>query len=363
MATVRKRGERWQVIVQVRRPDGTRTSNAATFDTEDEARLHAHRLEYAVRSGELGTNRSTVAEVADTWLTLQRHTHHATLDAYRHAIARAVRALGRVQARQLTTQQCDIAWAQMLDTHAPSSVRQTRGALSTCMEWAAVAGIIAANPVKASKVRAQPDIEIDDTQILTAAELDRVLQWIGPSPWPTMWRLLADTGLRQGEARVLRWRDLDLDGRRLKVTATATRSTSGERVGAPKTRHSRRTVPLTAAATSALRRHRSAQAERYGVAFVAPGAHVFTRTGGEFTGGRQLVKWWHRCCDDVGVVAMTPHNLRHTYASVLLNKGVPLVKVAALLGHTPAVCAATYAHFIDDNDDSAAAIIERARQM
>ena len=49
MATVRQRKSgRWQVIVQARQPDGTRRQESRTFDTETEARLHAHRLPAAV---------------------------------------------------------------------------------------------------------------------------------------------------------------------------------------------------------------------------------------------------------------------------------------------------------------------------
>lgn len=61
MATVRQRGSgRWQVIVQVRQPDGTRRQESRMFDHEADARLYAHRLEYDVRSGSLTPDRATV---------------------------------------------------------------------------------------------------------------------------------------------------------------------------------------------------------------------------------------------------------------------------------------------------------------
>lgn len=59
---------------------------------------------------------------------------------------------------------------------------------------------------------------------------------------------------------------------------------------------------------------------------------------------------------------LTPHSLRHTFASTMLAEGVPLVRVAALCGHTVDVCARTYAHWIGGVDSEAAQVLERSRR-
>ena len=59
---------------------------------------------------------------------------------------------------------------------------------------------------------------------------------------------------------------------------------------------------------------------------------------------------------------LTPHSLRHTFASTMPAEGVPLVRVAALCGHTVDVCARTYAHWIGGVDSEAAQVLERARR-
>jgi integrase len=49
------------------------------------------------------------------------------------------------------------------------------------------------------------------------------------------------------------------------------------------------------------------------------------------------------------VKRLTPHKLRHTFASLLLSRGVPIPKVSRLLGHRDSVITMkTYAHFIED---------------
>ena len=61
-------------------------------------------------------------------------------------------------------------------------------------------------------------------------------------------------------------------------------------------------------------------------------------------------------CDAAGLGHWTPHELRHSAASLLLASGVPLVQVADFLGHSSAtVTASVYAHVLDDARTSTAA--------
>ena len=175
-----------------------------------------------------------------------------------------------------------------------------------------------------------------------------------------MWRLLADTGLRQGEARALRWRDINLDGGTLNVRATRTRTPAGEQDGEPKSPQSRRTVPLTAAARDALARHRTDTAALHGLAAVRKDSYVFHGPLEQW----HVTEAWKRMAAETGLRAgLTPHSLRHGFASTMLAEGVALTRVAALCGHTVNVCARTYAHWIGDVDHGAIEILEPARGL
>ena len=73
---------------------------------------------------------------------------------------------------------------------------------------------------------------------------------------------------------------------------------------------------------------------------------------------------WKRMAAETGLRAgLTPHSLRHGFASTMLAEGVALTRVAALCGHTVNVCARTYAHWIGDVDHGAIEILERSRQL
>ena len=67
--------------------------------------------------------------------------------------------------------------------------------------------------------------------------------------------LAIHTGLRQGELLALKWEDLDLEARTLRVRRTLTYAGGKHSIAEPKTKKSRRTVRLTTAGIAALRDH------------------------------------------------------------------------------------------------------------
>ena len=67
--------------------------------------------------------------------------------------------------------------------------------------------------------------------------------------------------------------------------------------------------------------------------------------------------------DGDGVPLVTLHGLRHTAASIMLSRGVPLIVVSRQLGHAdPKITAATYAHLLGDSElDRAATVFDTIR--
>jgi integrase len=97
------------------------------------------------------------------------------------------------------------------------------------------------------------DAEAEDVKALTEAELGTLLA-LTPERHRLFFRVLASAGLRVSEAIALQWRHLHLDGStlHLKVRRALVKGT----MGAPKSRHSRRDVPLDPDLMLALREHR-----------------------------------------------------------------------------------------------------------
>ncbi len=133
--------------------------------------------------------------------------------------------------------------------------------------------------------------------------------------------VLVDTGLRVGEARGLEWRDVAVDGMKPHVTVWATKN--GEA----------RTVPLT-------RRARDVLHGRRGI------NKPFDMSRGSIRHA------WDRAKDHLGHGSddqYVPHALRHTCASRLVQRGVPLLVVKEWLGHKTIQMTMRYAHLSPTN--------------
>ena len=160
------------------------------------------------------------------------------------------------------------------------------------------------------------------------------------------------TGLRQGELLGLRWQDVDLsDGT---VTVRHTLSRIGAGLGEPKTEASRRTVRLPDSAAGALRRHKATQK----LVRLTDGYVFATRTGTPLQ-ARNVTRGFHRALQKAGVERRRFHDLRHTFATLLLSQGVDIAVVSKALGHSNvSTTADIYSHWTRPMQERTAAVME-----
>ena len=140
-------------------------------------------------------------------------------------------------------------------------------------------------------------------------------------------RLLLLTGCRRGEAQSARWADLDLAQGVWSKPGSATKQ---------KTLHR---VPISAPALLLLTTLRN-QAE--------PDAEFVFPSSGARGHRVELKKAWAALCKTAKVNGARLHDLRHTYASILVSSGASLPLIGALLGHSSVQTTARYAHLFDD---------------
>jgi len=158
------------------------------------------------------------------------------------------------------------------------------------------------------------------------------------------------TGMRKGEARALRWRDVDFSGARI----TIRRAYSGDQVRPPKSGKGR-TVALAQPLASILRdvlSERRAQCLRYQWPEV-PELVFCSETGGPLD-DRNVSRSWGRVrrkAQKRGVRPLRLHDARHTFASIALASGKSVVWVAAQLGHhSSTLTLGTYSHFMPNEE-------------
>lgn len=170
----------------------------------------------------------------------------------------------------------------------------------------------------------------DDQRLmfLDFAETERFMS-AAPLEWKTFLLVALKTGLRLGELLALKWEDIDLVKKRLIVRRTLWQ----HQEVAPKSGKTRE-VPLSDDALTALKNHRHLR-----------GPYVFCAENGDRLTHRILSRVVPHVCVRAGLTKrLTMHSLRHTFASHLVMRNVPLKAVQELLGHSTITMTLRYAH-------------------
>jgi integrase len=169
-------------------------------------------------------------------------------------------------------------------------------------------------------------------------------------------------GLRQGELFGLRWSDVDLEERILRVNRTLTQTKDGPVFTIPKTAKSRRTVRLTNGAVEALKRHSERQAQeivKMDTLYEDQGLVFASKVGTPLNRHNVTQRSFRPLLRRAGVPKIRFHDLRHTCATLLLGKGVHPKFVQELLGHaTIAITLDTYSHILPGMGDQTRQAIE-----
>jgi integrase len=205
---------------------------------------------------------------------------------------------------------------------------------------------IDANPIRHTKLprkTRKPHIYLSHDEVWRFAEAagDR----------GTLILVLAYTGLRWGEVTGLRVLDLDLLRKRIRVTQNAVRSGGSVYVGTPKSNRSR-PVPIPRLLAAQLARQCEGK-DRTDL--------VFPNLAGKYL---RAGKWWSSAQRRAGIPPLSPHDLRHTAASLAVQAGANVKAVQAMLGHTSAAMTLdVYAELFGDELDLVADRLDEAAEL
>lgn len=233
---------------------------------------------------------------------------------------------------------------------APASVISYHRTLSSILSRAVKWGYIQINP---ADVAEKPSLGGHEAAYLEEDDARRLLELLQAEPvkWraPITFDLLS--GLRRAELLGLRWQDVGLDEHTITIRQTSNYLPGkGVYVGTPKTTTSARPLPISTAAIMLLLEYRAWQdirREQLGDAWEDQDGRVFTTDTGAPMFPDSLTQWFSGFIARSGMPKVTVHSLRHTYASLMIADGVPLVVVSRQLGHAQASTTANiYAHAI-----------------
>jgi integrase len=205
--------------------------------------------------------------------------------------------------------------------------------------------------VRRARVADQVAEAIDPRSVLTGPQAHQLIAAARPGIVRTFITLALLTGCRSGELLALPWGHVDLDQRKLKVSRSLSWDRSGEKgkpvFGPPKTDSSYRTLDIAPELVAMLREWKVRSP------YKSDADLVFATQAG----GPQHLGYLRRGLDAAldacpTLPRVSPHELRHTFASLLLLANRPVTQVARLLGHKdPSITLTVYSHWFDDAEE------------
>ena len=259
--------------------------------------------------------------------------------------------VGRSQLGNLRTEDIQRLIDDVAAEYSYSTVKKVRDLLREFLKYQVASRVLAYDP-SALIVLPSPEnvaVKVRQRAIFTTEELKRIealMDMTYPSSSEPMYRhaalfvLIANTGLRAGEALALRWEDVHLDGKvqTIYVHANASviknRSATAERkqqtvIGSTKTKHGVRTVPLNETAVKALNWLRNYQAT-HGI----DSCFVDCNDKGQLMAQSGLPKILKRVLEAASVPYRNVHMFRHTAATRMIEAGADVKTVSSILGHS-----------------------------
>jgi integrase len=344
-----RRDGRWCGILSLGWENGRRKRKSfyGVTAAEVQARLLKARSDHA-RNLPVATERQSVTQFLTHWLdhTVKPNTRPRSYESFEIIIRKHITPeIGRTRLEKLTPQQVQALLDRKLKSGlAPQTVVHIRMVLRTALNQAMKWSLIARNP---AALVDPPRIPRSEIRPLTAEEARRFLQAAKGERFEALYTLALFSGLRRGEILGLRWSDVDLDARALRVNQAIQRVGGKLRAAETKTERSRRTIALPASVIAVLRAHRVRQLQERLIAgsLWQDSGLVFTSRIGTPVEPRNLHRDFVRVLKVANVARIRFHDLRHSAASLLLAQGVPLRMIMEQLGHSSiALTANTYAH-------------------
>jgi integrase len=331
-----------------------------TFPREAEAKSWRAAAKRALDDGSLrAPSRRTLREVAEAWIEaaergqVRNRSGHpykpSTLRGYRHALEeRILPAIGSRRLSTVTTSDLQtLVDSWQADGHSAATVRNWLKPLQAIYRRARSREGLPVNPTHDLELPAPNPTEVQIIAPVVAARL------LGAAPVEdrAIWGTALYAGLRYGELRALRWSALNSANGIIEV-----RESWDPKEGPiePKTRRSRRTVPMPQVLRALLAEQRNRCAE--------PGGRVLVFGEGEHRPfeAKRLYVVADRAWRKAGISdRLRLHQARHTYASFMIAAGVNAKALSSFMGHSSiTVTFDLYGHLMPGAEAEGAALLD-----
>lgn len=336
-----------------------------------QAEARIRELNQKHKAGEaLKANNDTFSAFIDEWFEAKRLTvGESSIESYRRAVELYIRpTLGKLMLAKVQADDVQRLYGALhRDRLGLSSIRYVHTLLNMIFKLAVKRKKIHGSPMAGVEIpkewQTPADSDEETERAMSPEQVAQFLEAARADRFAPLFTLAFHMGCRPGELLALKWSDLS-DGRTIRINRTIVWRKAGDwYLKSPKTKLSRRALPLTDYLIETLSAHRRRQLEERLKAGKCWNDHgfVFANEIGE-----PYPQWILRNhCKEILKAAglpdhFSPYTARHTSATVLITSGVDPKTVSERLGHSKVtITLQTYTHVSEARQAEASETIER----
>jgi len=363
---------RWEALTDLNTNTGKRTrKHKRGFKTKKEAQLWTSNVQVSYENqGYISNNDITFEELYTKWFTedyksrVKESTWAKTADIFRLHI---IPVLGSQRVKSITVAQCQSIVHNWLDVGL-KQYRRFRTYVIGVFDFGVRMELTTRNPMaktsipKQKKHQQAPHIDFYEKSELVYY-LDCAYDYDNPQAF-MLFRLLAFSGLRRGEALALQWRDINFDTNEITINKTQSLGNNWRIVvQTPKTTSSYRTIMLDPNTVQWLRKWRITQARQYfelGYNAKTPKQLVFASKDNQPLSPSMPDHWNRSICTTYNLRRIKIHAFRHTFCTLSFEAGATINEVSKTLGHADLkVTQQIYLHVTKKQQNEAASKLAR----
>ena len=332
--------------------DGTPVKKEFYGNSKSEAEEKANKYINDLKNGLIqNAENYTVSQLMKIWLfdflhnsvSIKPSTFQRYEGIYRNYVKSSTIAGTKIT--KLNSVQIQNYYNDLSKDKSYSQISTLNKVLKVFFNWCYKDGYIIKNPCSNLTLKGnKADIinnKTKEVKILSITEINTIKNYIKGTDFELLFLLDLGTGLRLGELLALDWEHINLKEKELKVDKSAKEVYIYDNfdkkhietiIQTPKTRHSIRTVPIPSSLIDTLNKKENKE------------GYLFLDKQGNLLKGKNVSSEWTKILKKCNIPHKKFHSIRHTFGSILLQKGVDIETVAELMGHTAISITQMYMH-------------------